>query len=132
VSARAKTPTNAAVPPSRRSKRTSVLFIGLESHSRVVRYNFKMNQLFAIFITVFLAELGDKTQLATLLFATDQQVSKTHVFLAASAALVASTFLAVVAGEMVTRMVSPYALRMAAGVGFVAIGAWVLVTAARV
>ena len=57
-----------------------------------------MAQLFAIFITVFLAELGDKTQLATVLFAADGKTSPFLVFLAAAAALVASTALAVALG----------------------------------
>jgi putative Ca2+/H+ antiporter (TMEM165/GDT1 family) len=80
---------------------------------------------------VFIAELGDKTQLATLLFATDRNIGKTHVFLAASAALVTSTLLAVLAGDALARMVSPQTLKIAAGVGFIAVGVWTLWSASR-
>ena len=57
-----------------------------------------MKLYLVIFITVFLAELGDKTQLATLLFATDEQASKFMVFLMESLALIVSTGLAVLLG----------------------------------
>lgn len=84
-----------------------------------------MAQLFTIFITVFLAELGDKTQLAALLFATDENISPLMVFLAASLALVASTGIAVVlgnaAGEWLTNTIP---LKLIAGIGFIGIGLW--------
>lgn len=51
-----------------------------------------------IFGAVFIAELGDKTQLATMLFATDKEVSKYTVFFAASAALIVASALGVLAG----------------------------------
>jgi len=88
-----------------------------------------MKTLLPIFVSVFLAELGDKTQLATLLFATDHNLSRRGVFVAASAALVLSTLLAVVLGEVVGRFVSPAALQVVAALGFIAIGVWMLFNA---
>ncbi len=73
------------------------------------------------FGTVFLAELGDKTQLATLAFATTGR-SKWAVFVGAASALVATSTVAILAGEAVTRAVPPIFLKRAAGVAFVAIG----------
>lgn len=80
------------------------------------------------FAAVFIAELGDKTQLATLSFATSG-TSRWTVFLASAAALVLTSAIAVVFGEALTRVVSPKTLQKAAGVLFVAIGAWVLYSA---
>ena len=79
-----------------------------------------------IFVSVFLAELGDKTQLATLLFATDAAVSKMGVFLAAAGALITSSLLAVVAGAVIGSWIPAERLKMVAGIAFVAIGAWLL------
>jgi putative Ca2+/H+ antiporter (TMEM165/GDT1 family) len=86
--------------------------------------------LFAtVFGTVFLAELGDKTQLATLLYASEGANPKLVVFLAASAALVLTSAIGVLAGSAVAQVVEPRWLRWVAGVGFVAIGIWTLVRA---
>jgi len=81
---------------------------------------------FSIFAAVFLAELGDKTQLATMLFAAEGSSGKLWVFLAASLALVASSALAVLAGGLIGQWVSPRALKIAAGTGFILIGIWTL------
>ena len=84
-------------------------------------------KLFAtVFATVFLAELGDKTQLATLLFAADKDVSKAAVFFGAALALVATSAIGVLAGAWLSQHVSERALHIAAGLGFVAIGLWTL------
>ena len=79
-----------------------------------------------VFATVFLAELGDKTQLATLLFAARDGMPLFVVFAAASLALVASAGLAVLVGSALTSVVSPRALAYVAGAGFIAIGIWTL------
>jgi putative Ca2+/H+ antiporter (TMEM165/GDT1 family) len=92
-------------------------------------YDFGMQQFFIVFASVFVAEVGDKTQLATMLFSTDQDVGKLQVFLAASAALIASTLLAVLAGDLVTRFVPAAALKIVAGIGFILVGIWTLISA---
>ena len=78
----------------------------------------------AVFATVFLAEVGDKTQLATLLFATKQSVSLITIFVGASLALMASTGLAVLGGSVISQYVDPKYLSYAAGAGFILIGIW--------
>ncbi len=79
-----------------------------------------------VFAAVFIAELGDKTQLATMLFASDQAVSKWAVFLGSSLALVAASALGVLAGSFMSNLISPKVLSMVAGVGFVVIGVGIL------
>ena len=79
-----------------------------------------------VFGTVFLAELGDKTQLATVLFASRNTVSLWTIFIAASAALVLTSALGVAAGALVAQYVNPRYLSYAAGVGFIVIGAWTI------
>ncbi len=84
-------------------------------------------KLFAtVFLTVFLAELGDKTQLATVLFTADKPASKWTVFAASSSALVLACAIGVAAGVWVARHVNPAHLQIVAGIGFILIGAWTL------
>ncbi len=84
-------------------------------------------QLFAtVFATVFVAELGDKTQLATVLYAADADHPKWTVFAASAAALVCSSALGVLAGSLVAETVNPRVVRWLAGLGFIAVGLWVL------
>lgn len=85
--------------------------------------------LFTVFAAVFVAELGDKTQLATMLFASDRQVSKWVVFAGASLALIATSALGVLAGGAISNYISPKQLHYIAGIGFVGIGIWTLVKA---
>ena len=82
-----------------------------------------------IFVTVFLAELGDKTQLATMLFASDRETGKLTVFFAASAALIVASAIGVLAGSLLSEYINPKYLQYLAGVGFVVIGAITLIKA---
>ena len=79
-----------------------------------------------VFGTIFVAELGDKTQLATLLYAADKDVSKLLVFAAASLALIMTSALGVLGGTILANYVGGRSLNIIAGVGFIAIGTWIL------
>jgi len=84
-----------------------------------------------VFGIVFLAELGDKTQLATLLFASRSPGNLLAVFIGASIALVLASAIGVVAGGLISQYVNPRHLSYAAGAGFVVIGAWTIWQAAN-
>ena len=77
-----------------------------------------------MFVTVFLAELGDKTQLATVLFAAEGSYKPWLVFLIASAALVTSTAIAVLLGTLASKYVAVLPLKLIAGIGFILLGGW--------
>jgi putative Ca2+/H+ antiporter (TMEM165/GDT1 family) len=85
--------------------------------------------LLTVFAAVFIAELGDKTQLATVLFAADKEVSKWTVFFGASLALIVASGIGVLAGGLISEYISEKHLHYIAGAGFIAIGIWTLVTA---
>ena len=87
-----------------------------------------MATLLSVFTTVFLAEIGDKTQLATLLFAADRPASRWIVFAGASLALVTAAAIAVLVGAPIERFVRPSTLKLIAGLGFIAIGLWTLLS----
>ena len=82
-----------------------------------------------VFGTVFLAELGDKTQLATLFFSANRPDSRWVVFFAAATALVVACAIGVLAGSVLGRFIDPRHLTLIAGVGFIAIGLWTVWTA---
>jgi putative Ca2+/H+ antiporter (TMEM165/GDT1 family) len=78
------------------------------------------------FVAIFLAELGDKTQLATLSLSAGSR-SKWVVFAASAMALVATSAIAVLAGEALTRAVPPIWIKRAAGGLFIVLGVLFLV-----
>ncbi len=69
---------------------------------------------FSTFITIFLAEMGDKTQLATLLLSAESQ-SPWIVFLGAGTALIATSLVGVLLGRYLAKVLSPRTLDIAAG-----------------
>jgi putative Ca2+/H+ antiporter (TMEM165/GDT1 family) len=78
------------------------------------------------FLVIFLAELGDKTQLATFGLAASPS-SRLAVFLGASGALIATSAIAVLVGEAVGRVVPAIWLKRAAGALFIALGVLFLI-----
>ncbi len=83
-------------------------------------------RLFATtFGAIFLAELGDKTQLATFGLAAGGR-SRLAVFLGAALALATTSALAVLLGDAVTRLVSREWIERGAGIAFIAIGVFYL------
>jgi putative Ca2+/H+ antiporter (TMEM165/GDT1 family) len=73
------------------------------------------------FLTLFLAELGDKTQLAVIVL-TAKTDAKLAVFLGASLALVLVSLLGVVFGGVLSQVVPTEWLQRVAAVAFIAIG----------
>jgi putative Ca2+/H+ antiporter (TMEM165/GDT1 family) len=79
-----------------------------------------------MFVTIFFAELGDKTQLATMLFASERKLPPLAVFGASAGALVLSAAVAVILGSLASRYLALVPLKLVAGLGFLVIGALTL------
>jgi putative Ca2+/H+ antiporter (TMEM165/GDT1 family) len=77
------------------------------------------------FTTIFLAEMGDKTQLAALVMAAETRLPLA-VFSGACTALVLATLLGVVFGSQVAHWLPPALLKKAAGLAFVLMGGLIL------
>ena len=77
------------------------------------------------FFLVFIAELGDKTQLATMLLSAKSN-SIISVFIGSSLALVCSSFIGVFAGAYITRYIPPNYIQNTAGVLFLLMGILIL------
>ncbi|MGA0364119.1 MULTISPECIES: TMEM165/GDT1 family protein [Synechococcaceae] len=75
------------------------------------------------FTTVFLAELGDKTQLAALLLSAESG-RPVLVFIGASLALISSSLVGVVLGRWLSRVLPPGQLERLAGILMIALGLW--------
>lgn len=85
--------------------------------------------LTTVFSTIFVAEIGDKTQVATLLYASGAQNNKLTVFLGSALALVLTSAIGVIAGSAISRYVNPRYLSWIAGIGFIIVGIWTITKA---
>ena len=79
--------------------------------------------LVTTFTTVFLAELGDKTQLATLLLSA-QSGEPWLVFGGAALALICSSLVGVLVGRWLSKVMPPERLEQMAGLRMVGMGLW--------
>ncbi|MEO1133781.1 MAG: TMEM165/GDT1 family protein [Cyanobacteria bacterium J06639_1] len=77
------------------------------------------------FGSIFLAEMGDKTQLATALLSAESN-HPLWTFVGAATALIATSLIGVLAGQWVARVIPPKLIKVAAGIGFFAIGSSLL------
>ena len=82
--------------------------------------------LATVFASVFVAEMADKTQLVTMLFATDKAVSKWLVFFGSASALVLTSAIGVLAGTLLSQVINVKMMSIVAGAGFILIGLWTL------
>src|SRR5210317_334794 len=82
--------------------------------------------LATVFVSVFIAEMADKTQLVTMLFAADREVSKWTVFLGSASALVLTSAIGVAAGALLAQVINVKMMTILAGAGFIVIGSWTL------
>lgn len=85
-----------------------------------------MEIFWKIFWIVFLAEIGDKTQLATMGFSATEPVSKWIVFLAAALALVLASGIGVIAGHVISKLGLEKQIKIVSGVLFIILGIWTL------
>jgi len=85
--------------------------------------------LFTVFTTVFIAEIADKTQIATFLYASNAQHGKLAVFLGSASALVLASALAVTFGVFFSHLINEKVMARVAGTAFILVGVWTVMKA---
>lgn len=85
-----------------------------------------MKLFFTVFVTIFLAEIADKTQIATMLYASGADNNRLVVFAGAALALIAATILAVFVGGALAQFINEKVMIKIAGGAFIAVGVWTL------
>ncbi len=86
--------------------------------------------LLTTFGMVFLAEMGDKTQLATFCLSADCN-PKLSVFIGSATALILSSLIAVLCGTWVNKILPTAYIKLGAGLFFIIVGLWTLISASR-
>ncbi len=86
-----------------------------------------MEIFFKIFLAVFIAELGDKTQLATMGFSATEPISKWLIFLASASALVLASGIGVLAGHFISKLGWEKYIKIVAGLLFIGLGFYMVV-----
>ena len=82
--------------------------------------------LFTTFVTVFLAEMGDKTQLTTITLSSTTN-KPLAVFIGSSLALISATLLGALAGGSIANLIPAYLLKLISGIVFLILGISLLV-----
>ena len=77
--------------------------------------------LFTTFVTVFIAEMGDKTQLTTITLSSSTN-KPFAVFLGSSIALILATLLGALAGGSISNLIPDFILKLLSGIVFLLIG----------
>ena len=82
-----------------------------------------------VFLTIFVAEIADKTQIATLLYASNAQYSKLSVFIGSAMALMFASGVAVLAGVALSNWIDERLMARVAGIAFILVGIWTIIRA---
>ena len=82
-----------------------------------------------VFVTIIIAEMADKSQLVTLLYASNAQHSKLSVFIGSALALMLASGVAVLAGIGLTNWLDERLMARVAGIAFILVGIWTIVRA---
>ena len=82
-----------------------------------------------VFVTIFVAEIADKTQIATLLYASNAQHSRLSVFIGSALALMVASGIAVLAGIGLSNWFDEKLMARVAGITFILVGIWTIARA---
>ena len=109
------------------SDRQSVL---AQSPNKITKSNSQKQWSFwavfsSTFITIFLAEMGDKTQLVTLLMSAESQ-APWIVFIGAALALISNSLVGVLLGYWFSKKLSPKTLNLSVAILLLLITAWLV------